>query len=233
LTDDLMPPLIPREQALSYYPPSFRSGKIALLAITWHHGRIFAHWGDDGELMRRLFRELDRLGLAVIVRMHDRRRYEPGYLKFLGQMVKDYPAVLLKYKDQERDNLLDLTVSDVLISNFSSILNPFYYTGRPSLHIYPVAPQQEFFIQRTWKRGKVRERKVPSSDFIWKLDPEENGGILARSFAQLLEAMETAVRDPDCCREKARIFVQKHMAPSGGSICPRIAEVLSDLAEGV
>jgi hypothetical protein len=167
----------------------------------------------------------------VILRLHDRSRYDPGYLADLEALAAAEAALLLKYKDRERDNLLDLLVADLMISNFSSILNYFYATGRPSIHIYPVDPAHATTV-RMFRRGKVRRVKLERSraDFIWKLAPEENGGLLARSFEDMLAAIDTAAADPGCCREASARFLERHMWPADGQACDRIIAALEELA---
>ena len=50
--------------------------------------------------------------------------------RIVGRGVQDLPAGV-------PDSLVDLLVSDVLVSNYSSLLNAWYYTGKPSLHVDP------------------------------------------------------------------------------------------------
>jgi hypothetical protein len=227
MSDDLVHPTISRAAALAHYPRLFEDRKISLLAFTWHYGRVFSHWGDDADVFQKLFLELDRKGFAAILRMHDRMRYAPQYLNGLERLARDYPFVLLKFKDEDRDNLLDLLVSDIMISNFSSLLNPFYCTGRPSIHLYPVVPGRDAYPLRVLKRGRIRTAKMERPDRLWKLPPEENGGILV----ELLEASSLVSGTPDICRERSRDFLRKHMAPVDGQTCERIAVALRELAE--
>jgi len=225
-----MTPVIPRERALSYYPKSFADRKVALIACTWHYGSVFSHWGDDIKLFGRMFAHLSARGCAAILRMHEKKRYEPEYLRALEKLAGTHDDVLLKYKDMDRDSLLDLTVSDLMVSNFSSILNYFYATKRPSIHIYPVASGDKTFLWRIWKRGKVREKKVASAHYVWKLPPGENGGIMVSRFEELISALSRALADPGCCRRASTAFMERHMAPVDGNSSSRIAEALLRLA---
>jgi len=229
MTDDIVAHSIHKEEALKLYPKEFEDKKIALLAFTWHYGKVFSHWGDDIELFGALLRKLNASGYAVILRMHDKKRYDNSYLAQLKEVADANGIVCFKYKDSSRDNLVDIAVSDVMISNFSSILNYFYATGKPSIHVYPVKSKDEAFIWRTYSRGKVREKEISSVEYIWKLSPEENGGLTARSFEQLLECIELVTVKPDCCLEKSNTFIKKHMAPADGKVCENIAEELIQL----
>lgn len=229
-TDELVRASVDRATALRFYPRSFADRRIALLAFTWHYGRVFSHWGEDMDLLGRMLDHLADQGCVAILRLHDRKRYDPAYLRSLEELARKREGLLLKYKDRDRDSLPDLLVSDLMVSNYSSILNYFYATGRPSIHVYPVGSSSEAFLWRTWKRGKVRVRKVPSADYVWKLPPEENGGIMVKSFEELLDALGRSLDDPSCCSERSRLFIEKHMEPADGRRCEAIAAALLELA---
>jgi hypothetical protein len=51
--DDLRSP-IDRSLARPYYPFDVTKDKTILIAPTWHYGKVFDHWGEDGELFERL-----------------------------------------------------------------------------------------------------------------------------------------------------------------------------------
>ena len=72
--------------------------------------------------------------------------------------------------------------------------------------------------------------EVPSADYVWKLPPEENGGLLARTFDELLGHLDRSLQDPTCCRDLARRFIERHMAPVDGHTCERIADAIAELA---
>lgn len=213
------------------YPFDVVNRKTVLIAPTWHYGEVFAHWGSDAELFDRLLATLDQRGVNVILRLHDSFRFEKPYLAFLESLVAQYPNTLLKFKDHHPDNLLDLQVSDVLITNFSSIANLFYATLRPTIHIYPVRSADEAFIWRTLSVAGVRKREIPSVRYIWKLPPEENGGLMARSFDELIERVKQSLDQPDCCHDLARDFLERHMLAADGRNCDRIWEAVNELVD--
>jgi len=227
-TDDLVNSKFSREDIIKFYPDQFQNRKIALIACTWHYGRMFSHWGDDIEILTRLSDLFEERNFAVILRLHDKKRFDPSYLEALEKFASKHKNFLLKFKDSDKDNLLDICVSDIMISNFSSILNYFYATLKPSIHIYPVTSKQEAFLWRVWKKGTVQISEVPSADFVWKLPPEENGGLLAKSVDELVNAIITADKDTDCCKEKSIEFINRHMASVDGNTCKRIADALTD-----
>ena len=230
-TDDIVRNDIKRQEIEKFYSESFIGHKICLFAPTWHFGRIFSHLGDDIEILGRIFDTLERLECALILRMHDRNRFDPAYLHALQSLVSRHPLVMMKYKDMDRDNLLDISVSDVMMSNYSSILTFFYGTSRPSIHIYPVDKRREASYYRVWKNGAVQLKKAPEDSYIWSLPPEENGGLVAASVEEIEAALEQALTDPSCCVEKSRRFIENHTAPYDGRVCENIAGEIIDMVE--
>jgi hypothetical protein len=120
-------------------------------------------------------------------------------------------------------------VADVLVTNFSSIANLFYATGRPTIHVYPVRSEDEAFTWRTYGRGGETTRTVSSARYIWKFPPEQNGGLLARSFDEVLTQLDQALDEPDCCRDRAQMFLREHMLGADGQVCARIWDALGEL----
>jgi hypothetical protein len=219
-----------REDLLQFYPQSFRDRKVLLFAPTWHFGKIFAHWGDDMAILERLFRFVADRGAALIVRMHDKKRFEPGYLADLEQLARRHQSVLLKYKDDNQDNLVDIAFADAMISNYSSILTYFYATGRPSIHIHPVARGDESSVYRYWKGGKLRT-KVEDASYIWSLDADQHGGLAVSTQDELEAAIDRALAEPGCCAERSRRFVADHCAPYDGRNCERVAAEIREVGE--
>ena len=229
--DDLIQPL-DRAVAQPYYPFDIINRKTVLLAPTWHYGEVFAHWGRDADLFERLITRIAERGANTILRLHDSYRFDRDYLDFLHRLAERHPNVMLKFKDRSPDNYLDLQVSDVLITNFSSIANLFYATRRPTIHVYPVKSADEAFMWRklTWK-GSVSESRVEAARYIWKLPPEDNGGLMANTFDELLEQLDRAFDEPDCCSEMSQRFLDEHMLGADGKSRDRIWNCMQELAE--
>lgn len=220
---------IDRALAQPFYPFDVVRKPTVLIAPTWHYGEIFSHWGTDAVILERLLTHLGKRGCNVILRLHDSYRFPPEYRTFLERIERQHAHVLLKYKDRHPDNFLDLQVSDVILSNFSSIATLFYATGRPSVHIYPVGSPDEAFMLRRYTLAGVREVEVPSARFVWKRAPEENGGLLARDPEEMMTLVDQALDEPDCCREASRQFLDRHMHGADGNACRRVEAALEDL----
>ncbi len=226
--DDLRVPL-DKLRAQPYYPFDVVNRKTVLIAPTWHYGEVFAHWGTDADLFERLLSHLEQRGVNVILRLHDSFRFGRYYRRFLGDLAAKHRNVLLKFKDEAPDNFLDLQVSDTLITNFSSIANLFYATRRPTVHVYPVRSADEEFMWRKYTVVGVREKKIQNARYIWKLPPETNGGLLAHSFDELLEQVDQALDEPECCAERVGAFLDEHMLGADGKSCERIWGALTEL----
>ena len=197
-----------------------------LVGLSWHHGGALGHWGDDDALHERLVEHVGSLGANVLLRLHDRHRYEDAYLESVTALADRHPHVELKFKSDSPDSLIDVLASSVMISNYSSFLNAFYYTRRPTVHIDPVTGIAGAHFTRVWKRGKLRKRKVSDPLSTWKLSPDDIGGLRATSFDELLAAVTTAVKEPGCCRERADAFIARHICDEGGDTRKGIAEYL-------
>jgi len=227
--DDLREPF-DRARAQPYYPFDVVRRKTVLIAPTWHYGEVFGHWGTDHDLFERLLARLGSRGVNVILRLHDSFRFERPYRAFLAELARRHPHVLLKYKDKNPDNFLDMQVADLLITNYSSIANLFYATGRPTLHVYPVKDADEAFTWRTYTLLGVKKTEVANARFVWKLPPEDHGGLLARDFTTLERDLERALDEPDCCRDATRAFLDRHMLGADGRNRARVMAALRELA---
>lgn len=219
---------VPRDELRRHYPPRLRDRKLALLAFTWQYGRVFAHWGGDIEVFRHLFAAAERLGCGLILRLHDRRRFDAPYVAALERLAAAH-GVLVKFKDEHPDNLLDILASDVVVSNYSSLLTFFYATGRPSIHVHPVAADAPA-VWREWRGGRVREQRATDPARRWRMPLSEHGGLVAHSPDELIAALTRSLAEPDCCRERSADFCRRHLAPLDGQSCARVAAEVAALA---
>jgi hypothetical protein len=226
--DDLRNPF-DKARAQPSYPFDIVNRRTVLIAPTWHYNELFQHWGKDADLFERLLDRLRRREANVILRLHDSYRFEPTYRGFVAGLARRYPNLLVKFKDMNPDNFLDLQVADILVTNFSSIANLYYATLRPTLHVYPVRDADEAFTWRAYTVFGVHNSVVPTARFVWKLPPEDNGGLLARDFDTLMVQLDQAFDEPGCCREAARAFLDRHMLGADGRSCERILAALREL----
>lgn len=199
-----------------------------LMGMTWHHGGALGHWGDDAELHEALAEQVGRRGANLLIRMHDRHRYEAADVLRMEALAARHPHVQLKFKSSSPDSLVDLLLSSVMISNYSSFLNAFYHTGKPSIHIDPVARAGTRHFRRDLRWGKLRTKRVENPMASWKLPPDDVGGLVVHDFDQLLEAVSRCLAEPGCCAALASSFVERHITQANGHSCERISQYLKE-----
>lgn len=216
-----------------YYPFDIVDKPTVLFAPTWHYGEVFQHWGDDKTIFKQILTHVTQQGANLILRLHDSFRFDDEYVAFLKELANKHPQVMLKFKDKNPDNILDLQASDVLITNYSSIANLFYATGKPTIHVYPVESKDESFMWRTHHVTGTREKEIDSVEYIWKLSPDENGGLMANSTRELLDQIELTLNNPDICRINARKFLNNYMLGADGNNCRRIYSALNELVHNI
>jgi len=196
-----------------------------LIGMTWHHGGLLGHWGEEWELLGQLLDHLDERGANVILRMHDRMRYDPEYVLEMTRFCEQRSGVLLKFKSESPDSLVDVLVSDAMVTNYSSFANTFYYMEKPCVHIVPPEAGEGLAMSQWSKRG-VSKVAVDKRDAFWKVPPEDVGGLRATSFEALLTAVDQTLDEPDCCVELARGYLSRHIESPNGETCQRIQELL-------
>jgi len=228
---DYLQKKVPKEELQKYYPFDVVNNRTVLIAPTWHYGEVFSHWGDEDQLFNKLLTDMKEKGVNVILRLHDSYRFEHHYLEFLQSLETKYDNILLKFKDHHPDNFLDLQVSDLLVTNFSSIANLFYATRRPTVHVYPVKSKDESFMWLNKTMFGIKKKKVDSIKFIWKYPPEDNGGMLAKSFDSMMDQINKGLEQPGCCADVAQKYLDKHMLSADGKNCERIWKAINELVD--
>jgi hypothetical protein len=193
-----------------------------LVALTWHHGGSVGHWGDEEQLITRFVQHVAAQGASVLLRMHDRQRYSSDYVALVTRVAeRTRGSLMLKWKSESPDNSIDLLVSDVCVSNYSSVLNAFYFTERPTIHVDPHDAHADCHTTYRFFCGVPIPVQVKERDQIWKLPPEEHGGLRAQSFDELLSQLDCALADPNCCRERARDFTRRYVTRADGESSAR------------
>ncbi len=199
-----------------------------LLGMTWHHGGALGHWGDDQALHEALALHLARRGANLLIRMHDRHRYETADVARMERLAATHANVQLKFKSSSPDSLVDLLVSSAMISNYSSFLNAFYHTGKPSIHIDPVARDGGTNYRRHLRFGRLWVKKVADPMASWKLPPSDVGGLVAHDFGELCACVDRALDDPLVCQALSRDFNQRHVTLPDGRTAERVARQLME-----
>ena len=208
--DLLLNPPYSRKSLEDFYGLDLTTRSTLLISLTWAFGRYFGpDWDDEVEILRKLLGVAQDSGLNVIFSLHDRMRYFPDVLKTLYETVRPYGNVVIKHRDEHSDNLADIVASDIMISNFSSFISFFYFTGNPSIHILPSRFEGTKGRFSKLSRGRVVSVREDMNNVLWQNPSlEDNGGLLVRNEAELMSALDRALREPDCCREKSWDFLK-------------------------
>jgi hypothetical protein len=228
---DLLIPGAPRRVAIEpgavqgHYDIDLRRPTL-LLGMTWHHGGALGHWGDDQALHERLILHLEERGANLLIRMHDRHRYEAADVARMERLAAQHDNVQLKFKSLSPDSLVDVLVSSAMISNYSSFLNAFYHTGKPSIHIDPVPHGAGQSYRRELRWGRLRVKKVADPRSTWKLPPTDVGGLVAHDFSELIACVDRALDEPRCCEATSADFNRRHVAEADGQTSERMARDL-------
>lgn len=237
--DLLRHPPYKREQVARSYRIDVVSRPTLLVNLTWHYGRILPGGGwpdrrgaalhEDLALFRAILGLAADRGANALVCLHDRWRYDSSLLEELKTAAASFPNVELKHKDERPDNLADLLVADAMVSNLSSFVTFFYNLGRPTVHLCP-PPGNDVQMMRM-VRGRPRAQN-PGAEPPWMLPPEDNGGLTAHDRDEALTAIDRALAEPDCCRERERDWLDRHLyMPAEGS-SERMAAALERLVAG-
>ena len=237
-SDLLLVPPYRREELAPAYRIDVARRKTLLLNFTWHYGRIFpGSWQPsllgrspmeaDLAFLRSLFARAADHDANVLFCLHDRWRYETAYLAALHREAAGFPHVELKHKNERPDNLADLVVADVMMSNLSSFVTFFYHTGRPSIHLCPPAGKPVRF-SRLGRFG-LRARTAEAAP-AWMNAPDDNGGLTVFDAAGALAAVDRAFAEPGCCAERSREWLAAHIHAADGKTSDRMVQVIEALA---
>lgn len=226
------PPYV-REELVDDYRIDIRK-KTVLLNITWHYGAVFAQPAGLGARIRRLlssksrsrdFDFIERLAEATAARdaniifcLHERKRYSSAIRRRFEAIAARWPNMELKYKDERPDNLADLLVSDVMVSNYSSFITPFYLLARPAIHIRPVARNQSAFEFSMLTFAGLWGRTASPNKEAYMMDLDDTGGPIVENADDAIAAVLNALDHPDECRATTAAWLDRHLyRPEGGA----------------
>jgi hypothetical protein len=221
-----------REALAPVYRIDVAARRTLLVNFTWHHGGLFPGRAmpRDREIafFRAVLARASDHGANALVCLHDRRRYDAAFLAALHGAAARFPHVELKHKDERPDNLADLLVADAMVTNLSSFVTFFYRSGRPSVHLCPPEGDGARMMRLTRLGPRPRRAEGPTA---WMNAPEDNGGLTARDPAAALAAIDRALSEPSCCRERSRAWLARHVSDPEGGASARLADALERLVE--
>lgn len=221
----LDPPYDPAAIA-AHYRIDVARRKTVLLSITWHSGGIFPG-GGDGAFVRDLLEAVRSRGADLLICLHDRHRYPAALVAQLEAHAATEPGCELRFKSDHPDNLCDLLVADVMVSNLSSFLSYFYVLGRPAIHIVPETAARLDRVTMLFSRFRLRRRV--RADTAWMIDPADTGGPRASDAQATIAATLAALDDPAPGAAAATAWLERHVPGLDDQAPTRIKQALDAL----
>lgn len=217
-----------------------------LLAITWHYGGIFSAAGSAARMLRgipgdtqmnpvdlhflnRMVETVRARGANLLICLHDRKRYDAAFLHAIEALVAPHSFVEVRFKDRHPDNLSDLLVADVMVSNLSSFLAYHYVLRRPAVHIRPADPDVSRIERRIMLFSRFPLRLWSYADDAWMLDPTDVAGPIVRDAEEAAAAVAAALADPESGREATGEWLARHVTGIDGKTAARFKRELERL----
>lgn len=213
--------------------------KTVLLSITWHYGGIFARDGSQGgrQAIERDMQFVRRIGSALQARqanlllcLHDRKRYDPDLLAALEEYAQSRDHVAIRFKSEHPDNIADLLVADVMVSNLSSFIAYFYLLGRPAVHVMPASSGARYMERVIMLLSRFRWRTRTRVEDNWMLDPGDIGGVAVSDEESAIAAITAALASPDDGARAASAWLARHVSSIDGQACQRMKAAIDALA---
>ncbi|QGN55812.1 hypothetical protein [Novosphingobium sp. Gsoil 351] len=220
----LRAPPYDKRAAAGRYAIDVMNRKTVLLSITWHSGGVFDGDTADTDLVRRLIAATAAREANLLVCLHDRHRYSASFLAGLETAVADAPHAELRFKSDHPDNLSDLLVADVMVSNLSSFLAYHYVSGRPAIHL--VRPRDGPVERVAMVLSRFRVRRKIAADSAWMIDPADTGGVQVSDIEGALQAVGAALDDSQSGGQAAVDWLARHVPRLDGNAPERIRQCL-------
>jgi hypothetical protein len=244
-SDLLLQPPYSKQDIASEFRIDVMRRKTVALAITWHYAGIFARqpkfgrlagsisswhaYQNDLRFLRRTIELVQKRGANLLICLHDRHRYDPRFLEMVYSVAGESDMVEIRFKSEHPDNLADLLVADVMISNLSSFISYFYVLGRPAIHILPA--QGDVVERATMLFSRFRMNMRVRNGSAWMLDPRDVGGSTAANSEEALQQLKAVLHEPTS-GEKATAWLRRHVPLVDGKAAERAHHFLRQMAGG-
>lgn len=180
-------------------------GKIILYAPTWDCG--LWGWGDQYNQFERMCLFCRKNDITLILRLHPLVKISKRKLR---KIVDKYEVLWLNM-DKEPDTMKLLAVSDILITDWSSISTDFLLTKRPVIFL---EVNKEYF---TKTRGEP------------EVLPEYRSGEIVLDAEQFYDALETVLSKGNRFEKKQKEFLKLLHGNVDGKASERVLTVIEEL----
>jgi hypothetical protein len=242
-SDLLLAPPYSKADIASRYKIDVIGRRTVMLSITWHYGGVFATApsprrtlqglagrrptrGQDTAFLERMIQTVRARGANLLVCLHDRKRYDPEFVQAIMRLQAEHAFMEVRFKDEHPDNLSDLLVADVMVSNLSSFLAYYYVLGGPAVHILPVDRATGLIERRIMVFSRFRLRAWKGTRAAWMLDPRDIGGPAAADGDEAIAAVTAALNDPALGAADAASWLERHVVEMDGHTARRFKEQL-------
>lgn len=226
----LRDPPYAKDEIADRYAIDVRHRKTVLLSITWHSGGAFDGGKADLDLVWRLIATTAERGANLLVCLHDRHRYPAPLVASFEEVLAAADHAELRFKDEHPDNLGDLLVADVMVSNLSSFLAYHYVSGRPAIHLVPPWNGSVQRVAMVLSRFRIRRRV--QADMAWMIDPADTGGVRVADAPGAALAVAAALDDPAQGANASHDWLARHVPHLDSAAPERIAKCLVALCGG-
>jgi hypothetical protein len=228
-----------KARARAFYPFMLAGRPTVLFVSTSEDAAPLARWGDAEDLLDRLLDHLGRRGANVILRLPSRAALSPAGLARARAHRRRHAHLLLKFDDTHPDDLVDMQVSDLLLTDAAPAAVRFLATGRPIIHLDPPGRPTSDRLGalgrgsaradvsvglRAWLEGADGPRRGPTPR-----GGELMPGCRAHDLRGLLRHLDEGLSAPEARREDARAFLDRHLLGADGRACDRLAATLATL----
>jgi len=187
-SDDLINNIYNKKQIIQ--EAGFREDKkIILYAPTWaqdsNKSKSLFPWGEDNQYIKEFTQFIENNNLQCIIRTHPNW---DGLTPQLKSIISQSKNLIINSLKKEPDTNKFLSVSDICITDYSSIINDFLVLDRPMIFL---EPNMELF-----KHG-------------FALKPEERAGIIAKNESEMYNAILRSIKEPEEYSAKRHELIKK------------------------
>jgi len=185
--------------------------KNILYAPTWGHRKrkVFLPWQNIEQNIEDFEEFCEENNCSFLIRMHPNwYRKNPDENKKLEDAIKKSKHIFDLSTQKYTDVQHILCITDVLITDWSSIANDFILLNRPIIFI---------------------DAKLPVKELILK--PEDRAGHIVRNKQEFFEKLKESVDNPKIFEEKRKILMKKLYKYLDGNSSRRCAEEIIKLLE--
>jgi len=182
--------------------------KIILYAPTFDIG--LWPWGDAYKEFEKLCKFCMENNLILILRLHPLAKINKRKLK---KLIEKYENVYWIDMSKEPDTMKSLAITDILITDWSSIYTDYFLTKRPIIYL-EVNP--EYFTKIRGKGG------VP---------PEYRAGEIVHNNKEFYEALNIVLKEGNRHQKKQEELLKIIHGNVDGKASERVAKVIEELLE--